>query len=222
MDTAQLKQSAAEAALAYVERNSIIGVGTGSTVNYFIAALAKIKNTIDGAVASSVATEKQLKTLGIPVCDLNSVDMLSVYIDGTDEFNEALCLIKGGGAALTREKIIATAARKFICIADQSKKVESLGVEHPLPVEVIPMARSFVARQLVKLGGDPVFRQGVTTDNGNVILDVYNLKIMEPMKLEYQINQIPGVVENGLFAHRIPEQLLCATPTGVQVFKPLE
>ncbi|MGB6976699.1 MAG: ribose-5-phosphate isomerase RpiA [Gammaproteobacteria bacterium] len=221
MDTSQLKQAAAEAALSYVERNTIIGIGTGSTVNYFIAALAKIKNMIEGTVASSIATEKQLKSLGIPIYDLNSVDAVAVYIDGTDEFNEALCLIKGGGGALTREKIIATAARKFICIADQSKKVASLGIEHPLPVEVISMARSFVARQLVKLGGDPVFRQGVTTDNGNVILDVYNLKIMEPMKLEYQINQIPGVVENGLFAHRIPEQLLCATTTGIQIFKPL-
>jgi ribose 5-phosphate isomerase A len=221
MNNSQFKQAAAEAALSYVERNSIIGVGTGSTVKYFIAALAKIKNTIEGAVASSVATETQLKSLGIPIFDLNSVDTVAVYIDGADEFNEALCLIKGGGGALTREKIIATAARKFICIVDQSKKVAILGAEHPVPVEVIPMARSFVARQLVKLGGDPVFRQGVITDNGNVILDVYNLKILEPMKLEFQIKQIPGVVDNGLFAHRIPDELLCADTTGVQVFKPL-
>ncbi|MCL2918929.1 ribose-5-phosphate isomerase RpiA [Shewanella litorisediminis] len=211
----EMKKAAAWAALKYVEKDSIVGVGTGSTVNHFIDALATIKAEIEGAVSSSEASTAKLKALGIPVYDLNSVDRLSVYVDGADEINGQMDMIKGGGAALTREKIVAAVADKFICIVDNTKEVAILG-DFPLPVEVIPMARSYVARELVKLGGDPVYREGVVTDNGNVILDVHNMKIMEPKKLEQQINGIVGVVTNGLFAHRGADVLLVGTPDGVK------
>ncbi|AZQ11677.1 ribose-5-phosphate isomerase RpiA [Shewanella khirikhana] len=211
----EMKKAAAWAALKYVEKDSIVGVGTGSTVNHFIDALGTIKADIEGAVSSSEASTAKLKALGIPVYDLNSVDRLSVYVDGADEINGQMDMIKGGGAALTREKIVAAVADKFICIVDNTKEVAILG-EFPLPVEVIPMARSYVARELVKLGGDPVYREGVVTDNGNVILDVHNMKIMEPKKLEQQINGIVGVVTNGLFAHRGADVLLVGTPEGVK------
>ncbi|MDH5570449.1 MAG: ribose-5-phosphate isomerase RpiA [Gammaproteobacteria bacterium] len=211
----ELKQAVAKAALEYVETGTIIGVGTGSTANFFIDALATIKNKIEGAVASSIATADRLKGHGIPVFDLNDVNGLSVYVDGADESNKHLHLIKGGGGALTREKIVAAASKKFICIADESKLVDVLG-KFPLPVEVIPMARSMVARELVKLGGQPVLRQGFTTDNGNVILDVHNMEIMEPTKLEQALNNIPGVVTNGLFALRPADVLLLGTKDGVR------
>jgi ribose 5-phosphate isomerase A len=201
------KKQAAIAALKYIEPGSIVGVGTGSTVAYFIEALATIKGKIDGAVASSIDTERKLKALNIPVLDLNSVFPLPIYVDGADEINGHLQMIKGGGGALTREKIIAAVAEKFICIADPSKKVDLLG-KFPLPIEVIPMARSFVAREVVKLGGHPVYREGVVTDNGNVILDVWGLTILEPIKLEKELNNIPGVVTNGLFAIRPADELI--------------
>ncbi|WP_299492465.1 ribose-5-phosphate isomerase RpiA [uncultured Shewanella sp.] len=211
----EMKKAAAWAALKYVEHDSIVGVGTGSTVNHFIDALATMKADIDGAVSSSEASTEKMKALGIPVFDLNSVNELSLYVDGADEINASMHMIKGGGAALTREKIVAAVADKFICIADSSKQVDILG-EFPLPVEVIPMARSYVARELVKLGGDPVYREGVKTDNGNIILDVYNMKIMQPKILEEQINGIVGVVTNGLFAHRGADVLLVGKETGVE------
>jgi ribose 5-phosphate isomerase A len=211
----EMKKAAGWAALKYVEVDSIVGVGTGSTVNHFIDALATIKHNIKGAVSSSVASTEKMKALGIDVFDLNEVSELSVYVDGADEINAHMDMIKGGGAALTREKIVAAVADKFICIVDNTKQVDVLG-QFPLPVEVIPMARSYVARELVKLGGDPVYRQGVTTDNGNVILDVYNLKIMNPKALETQINAIVGVVTNGLFANRGADILLMGTPDGVK------
>jgi ribose 5-phosphate isomerase A len=211
----EMKQAVAEAALTYVEAGAMVGVGTGSTANFFIDALARVKNRIDGTVASSLATEKRLKSHGIPVLELNEVDGLSVYVDGADESNRYLHLIKGGGGALTREKIVAAASRKFICIADESKLVDMLGA-FPLPLEVIPMARSFVAREMVKLGGQPVYRDGFTTDNGNIILDIHNLEIMEPAKLEAELNNIPGVVTNGLFALRPADVLLLGTPDGVR------
>ncbi len=217
MNKEQQKQIAAEAAVKHIEPDSIVGVGTGSTVGYFIDALAEIKHKIDGAVASSVDTEKKLQAHGIKVYDLNSAGPIPVYVDGADEVNEHLHMIKGGGAALTREKIIAAASEKFICIADQSKKVPVLG-EFPLPVEVIPMARSYVAREIVKLGGSPVYREGVITDNGNVILDVWHLKILEPQKLEQTLNNITGVVTNGLFAMRPADVLLLGTDDGVVSF----
>ncbi|MBT4884350.1 ribose-5-phosphate isomerase RpiA [Glaciecola sp.] len=208
------KRAAARAALAYVKSDDIVGVGTGSTVNYFIEALAEKKHLIEGAVSSSDASTEQLKALGIEVFDLNSVDQFDVYIDGADEITEHKHMIKGGGAALTREKIVAAVAKTFVCIIDDTKQVGMLG-DFPLPVEVIPMARSYVARELVKLGGDPVYREGVITDNGNVILDVYNLTILDPRKLETQINEIVGVVTNGLFAHRGADVLLVGTDDGV-------
>ena len=211
----EMKKAAGWAALKYVEKDSIVGVGTGSTVNHFIDALATIKADIEGAVSSSEASTQKLKALGIPVFDLNTVDNLSVYVDGADEITEHMAMIKGGGAALTREKIVAAVADKFICIIDDTKQVDLLGT-FPLPVEVIPMARSYVARELVKLGGDPVYRESVITDNGNVILDVYNLKIMDPNKLEEQINNIVGVVTNGLFAERGADVLLVGTQEGVK------
>ncbi|TKB48669.1 ribose-5-phosphate isomerase RpiA [Ferrimonas sediminicola] len=214
----ELKKAAGWAALEYVEDGSIVGVGTGSTVNHFIDALATKKNSIEGAVSSSEASTAKMKALGIPVFDLNSVDRLSVYVDGADEINPQMQMIKGGGAALTREKIVAAVADKFICIADASKQVDILG-EFPLPVEVIPMARSYVAREIVKLGGSPVYREGVVTDNGNIILDVYNMKIMEPRKLETQLNAIVGVVTNGLFADRGADVLLLGTEAGVKTIK---
>ncbi|GAC26127.1 ribose-5-phosphate isomerase RpiA [Paraglaciecola mesophila] len=210
------KKAVAQAAVRYVEQDSIIGVGTGSTVNYFIEALAPIKNNIIGAVSSSDASTERLKALGIEVFDLNSVDQLSVYVDGADEITEHRHMIKGGGAALTREKIVAAVAQKFVCIIDDTKNVGVLGT-FPLPVEVIPMARSYVAREIVKLGGDPVYRQGVVTDNGNVILDVHNLKILNPVELERQLNNIVGVVTNGLFAMRGADVVLTGSENGVQV-----
>jgi len=205
------KKIAAKAALKYIPNDAIIGIGTGSTVNYFIDTLAiaiRQRNLrIKGAVASSIATAQKLKAYEIPLDDLNSVNNLPLYIDGADEINDALQMIKGGGGALSREKIIAAVADKFICIADESKKVKMLG-KFPLPIEVLPMARSYVARELVKIGGDPVYRIGCITDNGNVILDVWNLEIMEPSKLEQQLNNIVGVVTNGLFAIRPADLLL--------------
>jgi ribose 5-phosphate isomerase A len=207
-----LKRMAAEAALAYVD-NGIIGIGTGSTVNHFIDLLAGVKHRIEGTVSSSEASTQRLKSHGIPVYDLNAVGELSLYVDGADESDRYLNLIKGGGGALTREKIVAAASKQFVCIADESKLVDILG-EFPLPVEVIPMARSYVARELVKLGGTPVWREGFTTDNGNLILDVHNLRIMEPGKLETQLNNIPGVVTNGLFALRPADVLILGTESG--------
>lgn len=215
----QLKQAVAQAAVDFIaprlERRSIVGVGTGSTANFFIDALAKIRDDFDGAVASSEATAVRLKAHGIPVYDLNSVAELEFYVDGADEADARLQLVKGGGAALTREKIVAAVARTFVCIADQSKLVERLGA-FPLPVEVVPMARSYVARELVKLGGDPVYREGVVTDNGNVILDVHNLYVTDAVALEQSINNIVGVVTNGLFAARPADLLLLGTAEGVR------
>ena len=207
MSQNQQKQDAARQALELIKPGMTIGVGTGSTVNYFIDALQKIKGKVDGAVASSVETEKRLKKIGIPVLDLNSVSSLPLYIDGADEVNAHNYMIKGGGAALTREKIVAAVAEQFICIVDSSKVVEILG-KFPVPVEVIPMARSYVARQIVKLGGDPVYRQGVTTDNGNIILDVHNFNLIDPVNMEQQLNNIVGVVTNGIFAARGADQVL--------------
>ncbi|WP_111977937.1 ribose-5-phosphate isomerase RpiA [Algibacillus agarilyticus] len=215
MDQNAKKKLAAEAAIKYVKAGDIIGVGTGSTVNHFINALAPIAADLQGAVSSSDASTKLLEDLGIEVFDLNSVDALDIYVDGADEIDEDKAMIKGGGAALTREKIVSAVAKKFICIIDDSKMVKTLG-EFPLPVEVIPMARSYVAREIVKLGGDPVYRQGVITDNGNIILDVYNMKIDAPMHLEKQLNQIVGVVTNGLFAHRGADIILVADNNGVK------
>ncbi len=214
----QLKQAAAEAAIDYVE-GGIIGVGTGSTVNHFIDALAKIKGRIEGAVSSSEASTKRMKAHGIQVYDLNSAGPLSLYVDGADETTRHLHLIKGGGGALTREKIVAAASERFICIADESKLVDILG-EFPLPVEVIPMARSYVARELVKLGGTPIWRENYVTDNGNLILDVRGMRIMEPAKLEQQINNIAGVVTNGIFALRPADELILGTPSGPKQIKP--
>ncbi len=214
MNQDEMKKAVAEAALEYVEAGTVIGIGTGTTANYFIDALAAIKHRINGTVASSVASARRLESHGIEVLDLNMVDEISVYIDGADETTRHLQLIKGGGGALTREKIVAAASRKFVCIADESKLVDILGT-FPLPIEVIPMARSYVARELVKLGGEPVLREGFTTDNGNIILDIHGLQIMEPAKLEAQINNIAGVVTNGLFAIRPADVLLLGTAKGV-------
>ncbi|WP_092010860.1 ribose-5-phosphate isomerase RpiA [Marinobacter daqiaonensis] len=215
----ELKQAVAKAALDYIaprlERNSVIGVGTGSTANYFIDYLAGIRNDFDGAVASSDATAERLKKHGIPVYDLNAVADLEFYVDGADETNDRLELIKGGGGALTREKIVAAVAKTFICIADDSKKVDILG-DFPLPVEVIPMARSHVGRQIVQLGGDPVYREGVTTDNGNIIIDIHNMDLSRPIVVEERLNQIVGVVTNGLFARRPADLLLLGTKDGVR------
>ena len=211
----EMKKMAARAALEYVETGTIIGIGTGSTANHFIDYLAGIKHRIDGTVASSRASADRLAAHGIPVLDLNSVNELSVYVDGADESNRHLHLIKGGGGALTREKIVAAVSRKFVCIADDSKLVDILGT-FPLPVEVIPMARSYVARELVKRGGQPVYREGFTTDNGNDILDVHNLEIMEPVRLEGELNNIAGVVTVGLFARRPADVLLLGTGDGVR------
>jgi ribose 5-phosphate isomerase A len=212
-----MKKQAAEAALAYVEEG-IVGVGTGSTVNHFIDALAGIKGRIEGAVSSSVASTERLKAHGIPVYDLNAVGELSLYVDGADESNAQLQLIKGGGGALTREKIVAAASRQFVCIADESKLVKVLGA-FPLPVEVIPMARSYVARELVQLGGTPVWREGFVTDNGNLILDVQHLEIMEPAELEQTINNIAGVVTVGIFALRPADVLILGTADGPKTLR---
>jgi ribose 5-phosphate isomerase A len=211
----EMKKMVAEAALDYVETGTVIGIGTGSTANHFIDGLAGIKHKIDGTVASSRASAERLAAHGIPVLDLNSVSEISVYIDGADESTSNLHLIKGGGGALTREKIVAAVSRKFVCIADESKLVDVLGA-FPLPVEVIPMARSYIARELVKRGGQPVYREGFTTDNGNIILDVHNLQIMEPVKLEEDLNNIAGVVTVGLFAKRPADVLLLGTGEGVK------
>lgn len=212
-DTDKLKKAAAETALELIPRDCIIGVGTGSTTNFFIDLLGDIRNHIEGAVASSEATAERLKRNGIELMDLNVSGDLPVYIDGADESTGNLELIKGGGGALTREKIIAAASRDFICLVDDSKCVEQLG-EFPLPIEVLPMARSYVARELVKMGGDPELREAFMTDNGNYILDVYALDISEPKAMETQINQIPGVVTVGLFAHRPADRLVVARQNG--------
>ena len=218
MSRDNLKKIAALQALRYIKNIDIIGVGTGSTVNYFIDALAEMKQQIEGVIASSVTTTNRLKENGIPLVDLNSVSNLEVYVDGTDEFNKHFYLMKGGGGALTHEKIIAAASKHFVCIADESKRVDVLG-EFPLSIEVIPMARSFVAREIVKLKGDPIYRQEFITDNGNVILDVHNLNILNPIELEKTLNNIPGVVSNGLFAHRPADTLVVGTSAGVKVYR---
>lgn len=216
----ELKAKAAYAALEYINDAQIIGVGTGSTVNYFINELVKIKQRIDACVASSVDTARRLQAAGIAVIDLNMADELLVYVDGADEVNARGELIKGGGGALTREKIIASVAREFICIVDETKFVKQLGA-YPIAVEIIPMARSYVARELVKLGGDPAYREGIVTDNGNIIIDVYNMALgCLPKTLEDAINSIPGVVENGVFGTRLADKILVATPKGVNLYQP--
>lgn len=212
----EMKQAVAQAAIEYVEAGTIVGVGTGSTANFFIDELAKIKHKIEGTVASSEASAERLRGHGIEVFDLNSVSEIAVYVDGADESNKYLHLVKGGGGALTREKIVAAASKKFVCIADESKLVDVMG-KFPLPIEVIPMARSFVAREIIKqIGGEPVLREGFTTDNGNIILDVHNLEIMEPTKIEQILNNITGVVTNGLFAIKPANVLLLGTQDGVK------
>ena len=219
MNQNQLKQAVAQAAVDHIaphlNKDSIVGVGTGSTANCFIDALANIKHTFDAAVSSSEATAERLKSHGINVLELNAVPHMSFYVDGADESDAHLNLIKGGGGALTREKIVAAVAETFVCIADESKLVDVLG-DFPLPIEVIPMARSYVARKLVGLGGEPVWRQDFITDNGNLILDVYGMDIIDPKGLEQQINQITGVVTNGLFAQRPADLLLLGTSAGVK------
>jgi ribose 5-phosphate isomerase A len=210
----EMKQAVARAALEHVVPNTIIGIGTGSTANFFIDALAEIKGQINGTVASSEASAERLRGHGIEVLDLNSVDEISVYIDGADETNRHAHLVKGGGGALTREKIVAAVSKKFVCIVDGTKVVDVLGA-FPLPVEVIPMARSYVARELAKLGGEPVYREGFVTDNGNVILDVHNMEIMNPVELEQKLNNITGVVTNGLFAMRPADVVLVGSESGV-------
>ena len=214
----ELKRAAAHAAIDYIVDGSIVGVGTGSTVNHFIDALAAMRDRILGAVSSSEASSRRLAAHGIEVFDLNGIESLPVYVDGADEIDRGFAMIKGGGGALTREKIVAAVSERFICICDASKRVDVLG-RFPLPVEVIPMARSHVARQLVKLGGDPVYREGVVTDNGNIILDVFNLSITNTVELESQINAIVGVVTNGLFAARPADLLLLGTAEGVKTLK---
>jgi ribose 5-phosphate isomerase A len=218
----ELKQAAAQAAFDYVcarlDERTVIGIGTGSTANRFIDLLAGVRARVNATVASSEASAARLRSHGLPVFDLNVVDGIDIYVDGADEANAALELIKGGGAALTREKIVAAVAREFVCIADESKFVRCLGA-YPLPVEVIPMARSHVARELVKLGGNPVYRQGVLTDNGNVILDVYDFAIPEPLATEAAINNIVGVVTNGIFARRPADLLLLAGEHGVETLR---
>jgi ribose 5-phosphate isomerase A len=219
MNQDEMKKVAAQAALEYLPDGGVIGVGTGSTVNHFIDLMAPLKGRFEGAVSSSEASTQRMKAHGIPVFDLNSVGELEIYVDGADESNKFLHLIKGGGGALTREKIVAAASKKFVCIADESKLVDVMG-EFPLPVEVIPMARSYVAREIVKLGGTPVWRENFVTDNGNVILDVHNLRIMEPVKLEETLNHITGVVTNGLFARRPADVLILGTPNGPRTILP--
>lgn len=214
MEQNEMKKQAAIAAIEFVKLDDIVGVGTGSTVNFFIDELIKIRNKINGAVASSKATEARLKANGIKVFQLDTVNDIDIYVDGADEINDQLQMIKGGGGALTGEKIIACVARKFICIADQTKKVGVLG-QHPLPIEVIPMARSYVAREMVKLGGTPVWRQGFITDYGNEIIDVSNLEILNPVEWEEKINNITGVVTNGIFAKQKADILLLGTENGL-------
>jgi ribose 5-phosphate isomerase A len=214
MNQDEMKKAVAKAALEYVKPDTVIGIGTGSTANYFIDYLAEIKGKIEGTVASSEASAERLKSHGIPVLDLNMVNDIAVYVDGADETNHQKHLIKGGGGALTREKIVAAVARQFVCIVDETKVVDIMG-KFPLPVEVIPMARSYVARQLVKLGGEPVYREGFRTDNGNIILDVHNMQIMEPTRLEQELNNITGVVTNGIFAMRPADVVLVGSASGV-------
>jgi len=210
-----MKRAVAQAAITYVPNDCIVGVGTGSTANFFIDELAKIKNKIRGAVASSEASAKRLQGHGIEVISLNEAGDIPVYVDGADEITKHMHMVKGGGGALTREKIVAAASKKFICVCDESKLVDILG-KFPLPIEVIPMARSYIAREVIKLGGQPKLREGFTTDNGNIILDVHNLKIMNPVELETALNHLPGVVTNGLFARRAADVLLLGTPNGVK------
>ena len=211
----ELKQSVASEAIKYIVDNEVIGVGSGSTANFFVDELGKVRNRIAGAVASSEKTAERLKRHGIRLFDLNSVNELPVYIDGADEITEHLAMIKGGGGALTREKIVAAVAKKFVCIADESKLVPVLG-KFPLPVEVIAMARAYIARQMVRLGGQPKLREGFATDNGNIVLDVWGLSILNPVELETAVNNIAGVVTNGLFARRGADVLLLGTRTGVR------
>ena len=210
-----LKRAVAKAAIEYVPVDSIVGVGTGSTANFFIDELAKIKHKIRGAVASSEASAKRLQGHGIEVLSLNDAGDIPVYVDGADEITRHLHMVKGGGGALTREKIVAASSKKFICVCDASKLVDVLG-NFPLPIEVIPMARSYIAREVVKLGGRPKLREGFTTDNGNIILDVHDLQIMNPVELEAALNQLAGVVTNGLFARHGADVLLLGTPDGVK------
>lgn len=219
MNAEELKRQAAEAAMEYLPDGGVLGIGTGSTVNHFIDLLADVKGRYEGAVSSSDASTERLKKISMPVYDLNSVGDLEIYVDGADESNHYLHLIKGGGGALTREKIIAAASKKFVCIADESKLVDVLGA-FPLPVEVIPMARSYVARQLVQLGGTPVWRENFVTDNGNVILDVHGMEIAEPVRLETEINQIAGVVTVGIFGHRPADVLILGTESGPRTIIP--
>ncbi|QEH18699.1 ribose-5-phosphate isomerase RpiA [Histophilus somni] len=219
MDQLSMKKMAAQAALQYVKPDSIIGVGSGSTVNCFIEVLGTIKETIKGAVAASKASEELLLRQGIEVFSANDVSGLDIYVDGADEINPQKMMIKGGGAALTREKIVAALAKKFICIVDSSKQVDVLGSTFALPIEVIPMARSQVARKLVALGGSPEYRENVVTDNGNVILDVYNFKIMNPIEMEKELNNVAGVVTNGIFALRSADIVIVGTPEGTKIIE---
>ena len=218
MSQSEMKKAAAEAALEYIKAGDVVGVGTGSTVNFFIDALATIKGRIEGAVSSSEASTERLKSHGIPVFNLNDVSEISVYVDGADEVTKHMHMVKGGGGALTREKIVAAVAQKFVCIVDDTKLVDVMGA-FPLPIEVIPMARSYVAREIVKMGGQPVYREGFVTDNGNQILDVHNLQIIDPPALETELNQIVGVVTNGLFAHRGANVVLMGSADGVKTIK---
>lgn len=215
MSKEQQKRAAAEAALEYVEEDAVVGVGTGSTVNHFIEALAGIRHLIDGAVASSKATEARLREHQIPVVELNSVDEMPVYIDGADEATSHRQLTKGGGGALTREKIVAAASRKFVCIIDDSKLVDTLG-GYPIPVEVIPIAQSYVGRQIARLGGRPELRAGFTTDNGNIIIDIHDMKVLDAVRIEHTLNNVAGIVCNGLFADRAADVLLVADTGGVK------
>lgn len=217
MNTEKMKQNAAKAALEYITENCVLGVGTGSTANCFIELLSSVKSKITATVASSEETSKRLKALGIPVLDLNAVDEVHLYVDGADAFNELKQLVKGGGGALTREKIVASASQNFICLVDDSKKPSILG-GFPVPIEVIPMARSYVGREIVKLGGQPEYRQNFVTDNGNIILDVHNWEITQPLELENKINQIAGVVCNGIFAARPADKIIIGTETSFKVF----
>lgn len=215
MDKEAGKKAAARAALAYINEDMVIGVGSGSTVHHFIDALAAVKDRILGAVSSSDESTRRLQALSIPVLDLNSAGIISLYVDGADEVNLAKQMVKGGGGALTREKIVATASEKFVCIVDESKVVDLLG-EFPVAVEVIPMARSYAARQIVLMGGDPIYREGFISDNGNVILDVYNLKILDPRATEEKLKNITGVVDNGVFAKRTADVVLVGGEQGVR------
>lgn len=219
MDQLEMKKQAAQAALKYVEADSIVGVGSGSTVNCFIEALGTMADQIKGAVAASKESERRLQALGIEVFNANEVSGLDIYVDGADEINPQKMMIKGGGAALTREKIVSSLAKKFICIVDSTKQVDVLSSTFPLPVEVIPMARSYVARKLVGLGGQPEYREGVVTDNGNVILDVHHFKIMQPVEMEKTLNNIAGVVTNGIFALRSADIVIVGSAQGVQILK---